>query len=598
MIRRRRVEHALGQFAARGFRVARLDQELREERAHAVHAGVAFEHFAHELDRRDGVAAAARHDGAEGLDERVVRLHLRAEVEFGERVVVARLVHQHARAVVAHDDAFRRVHLEHPAEAFERVVVATVEARERGRDELHAHVVRRLGAHQLDPRARLLLLAARQIDEDHVEPRLQQLRVERERLLESLLGALVVFGAAEALDDAVGVGAAQSAVREREVGVEFDGALEVFDGLFRVLARERVVDEAPARVAPAQVLFVGGGAGGGARGGGGVRRGAVNAEFLRDGLVDGFLGLGLDAAHQLAEARVVVQRAPVRVGLEPRAVLVAEVDGALQPLEGFFRFAEHGVGGGEPVGDVVVGAGRVADAVVELRARFVAVALPDEHLREDGADAVHRRVLVEHFAQESRRLVHVALAPDDDGAEGLDERVVGLNLRAVFEFEERVVEAVLVHHHARAVVAGDDARRRVETRQTVEGAQRAVVFAVEPVERALDEVDGGLVRRLARQVRHLVARLALLAAREVDEDHQDARLDHVGVEFERALEGVLRQLVVLRAAQPLETRLAKQAPSPLCASAKPWSSWMARWKCAMARSHSSGSSVPKRNLAK
>src|SRR5207248_3059504 len=98
--------------------------------------------------------------------------HLCAEVEFGQGVVEAPLVHQNARAVVADDDALRRIYLEHTAEAFERFDVSPVESRERGGDELHANVVRRFPAHLLYPLARLRLLAAREVDEDHVESRL------------------------------------------------------------------------------------------------------------------------------------------------------------------------------------------------------------------------------------------------------------------------------------------------------------------------------------------------------------------------------------------------------------------------------------------
>src|SRR5205823_14171086 len=111
---------------------------------------------------------------------------------------------------------------------------------------------------------------------------------------------------------------------------------------------------------------------------------------------------------------------------------------------------------------------------------------------------------------------------------------------------------MLVHEDARAVVAGDDARRRVQARELVEGSERTVVFAVEAVERALDEVDRRLVRGLLREACDFGARLTLLAAREVYEDHQDARLDDVGVEFERAREGVLREFIVLDAAQALQ----------------------------------------------
>src|SRR3954463_7734814 len=72
------------------------------------------------------------------------------------------------------------------------------------------------------------------------------------------------------------------------------------------------------------------------------------------------------------------------------------------------------------------------------------------------------------------------------------------------------------------------------------------------MKRTLHEVDGGLVRSLLRQTRDLRAGPLLLAAREIYEDHQYARLDDVGVEFERVAEGVLCKLVVVRAAQTFQ----------------------------------------------
>src|SRR5205085_8282956 len=103
------------------------------------------------------------------------------------------------------------------------------EARERGRDELHAHVVRRFAAQALDLTPRLLLLAVREQYEEHVQARFQEVRLERERSLECGLGFRVVLLPAVALDDAVGVSASERAPREREVLVEFDGASEVCD---------------------------------------------------------------------------------------------------------------------------------------------------------------------------------------------------------------------------------------------------------------------------------------------------------------------------------------------------------------------------------
>ena len=185
---------------------------------------MAGEHVAHDVGGARRVAASLEGDGAEGLNQRVVGAERGAEVEFDKGVVVSALIHEDARAVVADDDALRRVEAQHPVVALERLFVLAGEAVERGLDELHAGVVGGLLGENLDPRARLLPLAAREVDEDHVEPRFEQLRVEGERALEGDFGALVVFGAAEALDDEVGVGRAEGAVGEGEFGVERDGA--------------------------------------------------------------------------------------------------------------------------------------------------------------------------------------------------------------------------------------------------------------------------------------------------------------------------------------------------------------------------------------
>ena len=194
-----------------------------------MHLRVIAQDFARYPRRRLVVAAAGREDCAHGFDVRVVRLHLRAEFEFGFGVVESALVDEDLRAVVADDDSLRRVDLDHAVVGFERVVVACVEARECGRDELHAHVVRRFAAKALDLTPRLLLLAVREQYEEHVQTRFEQVGPERERALERGLGLRVVLLPAVTLDDAVGVSAAQGAPGEREIFVQLDGAPEVCD---------------------------------------------------------------------------------------------------------------------------------------------------------------------------------------------------------------------------------------------------------------------------------------------------------------------------------------------------------------------------------
>ena len=66
----------------------------------------------------------------------------------------------------------------------------------------------------------------------------------------------------------------------------------------------------------------------------------------------------------------------------------------------------------------MVGLRRVAHALVQLLARGLRVALLDELLREQGAYAVHLRVVFEHAAQHSHGLVHVPAPTQHDGLEG------------------------------------------------------------------------------------------------------------------------------------------------------------------------------------
>ena len=163
---------------ARTVEVAPLDEELRVERTDAVHVRVAAQHLGHRPHGAFEVAVVGADDGLERLDERVVGLHLRAQLKLGRGVVVAVLVEEDARAVVADDDALGRVDLEHAAVGVERVLVAAVEACDGRGGELRADVVGRLALELRGQRARARLVATRQLDKDHVEPRLEQTGLE------------------------------------------------------------------------------------------------------------------------------------------------------------------------------------------------------------------------------------------------------------------------------------------------------------------------------------------------------------------------------------------------------------------------------------
>ncbi len=66
--------------------------------------------------------------------------------------------------------------------------------------------------------------------------------------------------------------------------------------------------------------------------------------------------------------------------------------------------------------------------------------------------------------------------------------------------------------------------------QTIVTAQRALVLAVQTVQRRFHKVDDRLVRRFAAHARNFLARLLFLAAPQINKDHQHARFDNVWID--------------------------------------------------------------------
>src|SRR5262249_30785692 len=108
--------------------------------------------------------------------------------------------------------------------------------------------------------------------EDHQHARFEDVWIDGQRFVESVLGLFVILRAAEALEDAVYVTSANAVVRQRKIRIEFDRAFEVLDRGVAILARERAKDEARKQVAAAQVLLVSRWI---------LRRGFGNARLLR-----------------------------------------------------------------------------------------------------------------------------------------------------------------------------------------------------------------------------------------------------------------------------------------------------------------------------
>src|SRR5436309_11738870 len=103
--------------------------------------------------------------------------------------------------------------------------------------------------------------------------------------------------------------------------------------------------------------------------------------------------------------------------------------------------------------------------------------------------------------------LRLACIKKSERARGLHQRTVGRVGARLFLFVARFFGALLADAYERAMITGDDMRRRVEPHEAVETAERAFVLAVEPVQHRLDEIDDRLVRRLSPELRHLCARL-------------------------------------------------------------------------------------------
>src|SRR6185436_8050184 len=112
-----------------------------------------------------------------------------------------------------------------------------------GLHEVDHRLVRRLASCAFDFIARLLFLTTPEIHKHHQHARFEDVRIDRERFRERRFRALVIFRAAKSLEDAIDMTRAEPVVREREVWIELNRALEMLNRAIAIFLRQRAEDE-------------------------------------------------------------------------------------------------------------------------------------------------------------------------------------------------------------------------------------------------------------------------------------------------------------------------------------------------------------------
>src|SRR5262245_37828611 len=146
-----------------------------------VEVGVLIERFLGQLPAFFNAPLVEIDQREKGLDQRVVGFDRAPFFEFRYGPVVFVAVGVYPPAVVAGDDDVARVEFEQPFILPERLVVEAVQAIEHPGDDEDGRVVRRLPPHLGQRRQSLLLLAAVQVDVDHLQTRPRQVFVQFER---------------------------------------------------------------------------------------------------------------------------------------------------------------------------------------------------------------------------------------------------------------------------------------------------------------------------------------------------------------------------------------------------------------------------------
>src|ERR1043165_10030345 len=116
----------------------------------------------------------------------------------------------------------------------QRPFIFSVQTMQSGLDEIDDRLVRSFASHPRNFGARSLFLAAPEINEDPQHTRIRNERIKRECFFKSRVCALEIFRAAQPFENAIDVTRAESIMRERELGIELDCALEMSDGRVRI----------------------------------------------------------------------------------------------------------------------------------------------------------------------------------------------------------------------------------------------------------------------------------------------------------------------------------------------------------------------------
>src|ERR1043165_6665502 len=172
-------------------------------------------------------------------------------------------------------------------------------------------------------------------------------------------------------------------------------------------------------------------------------------------LVPGWLfPLALDAIHQFDETWILVHVSPVWIRLKPFVVLVAQIDGGLQPSQRLDLAALQKISRREPVRDVVIGLGDLPDFRRDLFVCFRVLSLRAETDGEDGPHAIYLRMLLQNYLKHLDRVFDLAFVVKHAGGEDADQRMFRLGLEALGQLALCFFILALVHENARAVITG------------------------------------------------------------------------------------------------------------------------------------------------
>src|SRR6266850_5320209 len=96
----------------------------------------------------------------------------------------------------------------------------------------------------------LLLLSARQINKDHLHPRLEQFGIERQRFTESCSRLFVVACLPQSLHNTIDITTTEGRVCQGEFRIYFESSPEVLNGGVEMFALNRVIDKCGEAIAP------------------------------------------------------------------------------------------------------------------------------------------------------------------------------------------------------------------------------------------------------------------------------------------------------------------------------------------------------------